>query len=93
MTKVAFFMAGIKGVEFDLTVVVGEAHLRMGDFLRMGRGRILRFDDARSRQFTFESPDLPLTIKANGAAVGTGHVAVRGADVGVTITKLRPEPA
>ena len=78
-------MADIKTLKLDVKVVIGDADLTMGDFLRLGRGSVIALTDPQSRQFDRNRGDHRVTITANGYPVANASVAVHGAEISVRV--------
>ena len=72
-------MQAIKHINIELMVVLGTATLRIGQFLKMGRGAIIILNVKEND---------PLTILANGRAVAMGRVIIHGEHIAIAITEL-----
>ncbi len=68
------------GVDVDISVVLGQASLRVNQLLKLGRGAVVELEQRTSD---------PVEIYANKVLIARGEVVITSGDkIGVTLTKL-----
>ena len=76
-------MSGLDKLDVDLSVVLGQASMTLGRFLKLGRGSVITLDTGE---------DDRVDIRANGHLIGQGEVAVSGGRIAVAVTSLARKP-
>ena len=72
--------AAVYGVQVDVTVVLGKAHLRVHQLLKLGRGAVVELD---------KKINDPVEIYANNRLIAYGEVIVTEGDrIGVSLTEI-----
>ncbi len=70
----------VYGVDVDISVVLGQASLRVNQLLRLGRGAVVELEQKTSD---------PVEIFANEVLIARGEVVITSGDkIGVTLTEL-----
>ncbi len=68
------------GVDVDISVVLGQASLRVNQLLKLGRGAVVELEQRTSD---------PVEIFANEILIARGEVVITAGDkIGVTLTEL-----
>lgn len=68
------------GVDVDISVVLGQASLRVNQLLKLGRGAVVELEQKTSD---------PVEIFANEVLIARGEVVITAGDkIGVTLTEL-----
>ena len=70
----------IYNVDVDISVVLGQANLRVNQLLKLGRGAVVELEQKTSD---------PVEIFANDVLIAKGEVVITSGDkIGVTLTEL-----
>ena len=70
----------IYNVDVDISVVLGQANLRVNQLLKLGRGAVVEFEQRTSD---------PVEIFANDVLIAKGEVVITSGDkIGVSLTEL-----
>lgn len=70
----------IYNVDVDISVVLGQANLRVNQLLKLGRGAVVELEQKTSD---------PVVIYANDVLIAKGEVVITSGDkIGVTLTEL-----
>ena len=70
----------IYNVDVDISVVLGQANLRVNQLLKLGRGAVVELEQKTSD---------PVEIFANDVLIARGEVVITSGDkIGVTLTEL-----
>jgi len=70
----------VYGVDVDISVVLGQANLRVNQLLKLGRGAVVELEQRTSD---------PVEIFANDILIAKGEVVITSGDkIGVTLTEL-----
>ena len=68
------------GVDVEISVVLGQANLRVNQLLKLGRGAVVELEQKTSD---------PVEIFANDVLIARGEVVITSGDkIGVTLTEL-----